>query len=73
MTKIYKVLTDQEYCKRYHVFKLPEKEFIKLYLKCYEKDKKINMYENISKLINYYYNKQGGFNVRTFKLRDKLQ
>lgn len=71
-TKVYKILTDEEFRKKYHVFKLPEKDFIKLYLNCYEIDKPINMYKNISKLIDYYYEKQGGFNIRTFKQRNEL-
>lgn len=69
LAKIYKILTDEEFRKRYHIFKLPEKQFIKLYINCYEKEKRIDMYKNISRLIDYYYEKQGGFNIRTFKLR----
>lgn len=68
-TKVYKILTDEEYRKKYHVFKLPEKEFIRLYLKCYEDNKPEIMYKNISNLINYYFEKQGGFNIRTFELK----
>ena len=72
-TKIYKILTDEEYRKKYHVFKLPEKEFIKLYLKCYDLDKIDKMYKNIEELINYYYKKQGGFNIRSFKQEIKIE
>lgn len=72
-TKIYKILTDEEYRKKYHVFKLPEKEFIKLYLKCYDLDKIDKMYKNIEELINYYYKKQGGFNIRSFKQKIKIE
>lgn len=68
-TKRYKILTDEDFRRKYHVFKLPEKEFIKLYLTCYEVDSPSKMYKNIEKLINYYYQKQGGFNIRQFKLR----
>lgn len=71
-TKRVKILTDEDFRKKYHVFKLPEKDFIRLYLNCYEIDKPINMYKNISKLIDYYYEKQGGFNIRTFKERNEL-
>jgi len=64
--KLYKILTDEEYRKKHHIFKLPEEEFIRLYLKCYDlKDMNV-MYKNITKLIEYYYNVQGGFNIRTF-------
>lgn len=72
-TKIYKILTDEDYRKKYHVFKLPEDEFINLYLKCYNLDKPDRMYKNIEKLINYYYKKQGGFNIRTFELKTELE
>lgn len=72
-TKIYKILTDEDYRKKYHVFKLPEDEFINLYLKCYNLDKPDRMYKNIEKLINYYYKKQGGFNIRTFELKTELK
>lgn len=67
-TKIYKILSDEEYRRKLHIFKLPEKEFIKLYLKCFELDKPSLMYSNIEELINYYYKKQGGFNIRTFEV-----
>lgn len=72
-TKVYKILTDDEYRKKYHIFNLPEKEFIKLYIKCYDIDKPSVMYKNISNLVNYYYEKQGGFNIRTFELKTELK
>ena len=68
-SKIYKILTDQKYREKTHVFKLPEEEFIKLYLKCYEEKDYDTMYKNISRLIDYYYTKQGGFNIRTYELK----
>jgi len=71
-TKIYKILTDEDFRRKYHVFKLPEDEFIKLYIKCFELQKPDIMYKTIEELINYYYNKQGGFNIRSFKLRTDL-
>lgn len=71
--KIYKILTDEDFRRKYHVFKLPENEFIRLYLKCFEIQKPDIMYKNIEELINYYYKKQGGFNIREFKLRTELK
>lgn len=70
-TKIYKILTDEEYRRNYHIFKLPDNEFIKLYIKCFELDKPNIMYNNMEKLISYYYKKQGGFNIRTFEITTK--
>ncbi len=72
-TKVYKILTDEDFRRKYHVFKLPENEFIKLYIKCFELQKPDVMYKNIEELINYYYRKQGGFNIRRFKLRRELK
>lgn len=72
-TKVYKILTDEDYRRKYHVFKLPDNEFISLYLKCFEIDKANAMYKRIENLINYYYKKQGGFNIRQFKLRRDLK
>ena len=72
-TKIYKILTDEDYRRECHVFNLPEREFIKLYVKCFEMDKPSVMYKNMENLINYYYEKQGGFNIRTFKLKNEVE
>lgn len=72
-TKIYKILTDEDFRRRYHVFKLPENEFIRLYIKCFELQKPDIMYKNIEELINYYYKRQGGFNIRGFKLKTELK
>ena len=70
--KHYKILTDEDFRRKYHAFLLPEEEFIKLYLKCYEENKKDIMFKNISNLIDYYYEKQGGFLIRTFIQRNDL-
>lgn len=72
-TKIYKILTNEDFRRKYHIFKLPENEFIKLYIRCFEIQKPDIMYKNIEELINYYYKKQGGFNIREFKLRTELK
>ena len=70
--KLFKILTNEEYRKKYHTFKLPNKEFTDLYLKCYEENKASVMYKNIENLVGYYYKKQGGFNIRTFVLKNNL-
>ena len=61
----------EEFRKKYHVYKLPEKEFIKLYLDCFEKMIKEDMFNNISKLVEYYFNKQGGFDITKFYITSK--
>lgn len=68
-SKIYKILTNEDYKRKYNIFKLPEEEFIKLYIMCLDVDKNDLMYKNIDSLIKYYYNKQGGFNIRTFNIK----
>ncbi len=68
-TKIYKILTDEEYRRKLHIFRLADNDFIKLYIRCFELDKPNTMYKNIETLISYYYEKIGGFNIRTFELR----
>lgn len=69
LTKTYKILTNEDYRKKYHIFKLPEAEFIKLYIRCYDVTKVEIMYQNITNLVNYYYDKIGGFNIRTFEIK----
>ena len=68
-SKVYKILTDEEYRKKYHVFHIPEEEFVNMYLRCHNVGSMELMYNNISNLINYYYKKQGGFNIREFSLK----
>lgn len=72
-TKIYKILTDEQYRRNYHVYKIPEDVFLKKYIKCFEIQKPETMYKNIEDLVNFYYKKQGGFNIRTFKLRTNIE
>ncbi len=67
-SKIYKILTDEEYRKKSHIFKVPDNKFVKLYLNCYEIDKANVMYKNIKKLLDYYYERVGGFNIRNYKM-----
>lgn len=71
-TKIYKILTNEDYRRKWHVFKLPEEEFIKLYIKCFEIDRVSVMYKNIYDLISYYYERQGGFNIRKLSIKTSI-
>lgn len=73
LSKVYRVLIDEKYRKKCHAFKLPEKEFIKLYIKCYDNSSRNIMYNNMIKLVDYYYEKQGGFNIRTFELISEVK
>ena len=61
-----KILTDEEYRKKYHVFKLPEKEFIKLYINCHEKTSRDAMYNNIKKIESNMYGSDFSSNFRIY-------
>jgi predicted nucleotidyltransferase len=71
-TKIHKILTDEEYRRKCHIFKLADENFVKLYTKCFEPNKANIMYKNMETLINYYYQRVGGFNIRKFELKREL-
>lgn len=70
--KAYKILSDETYRKNYHIFKVPEDNFIKLYLDCYKENDADVMYKKISKLIEYCFIKCGNFKIDGFKLREDL-
>lgn len=67
--KIYKNLSNKEFRGKNHIFKVPDEKFTKMYLKCYEQDKTKTMFDNITRLLNYYYEKQGGYNIRNYRHR----
>lgn len=71
-TRVYKILTDEKFRKNYHVFNLPNEKFTALYLRCYKDSSVDTMYKNMNNLINYYYEIQGGFNIRSFSTEIKL-
>ena len=70
-TKIFKILTDEKYKKKYHVFRIPDEDFTILYIKCYEENKFDDMYKNMFNLVDYYYKRQGNRDARTFEIRDE--
>lgn len=73
ISRIYKILTNEEFRKKYHVFKMPDNKFIGLYIKCYKESSQETMYKNINNLVDYYYEVQGGFNIRRFELETDLR
>lgn len=70
--KAYKILTNNSFREKYHIFKLPDEKFIDLYVNCYTGKDKQFMYDNITKLITYYYDKTGGFDINNFIIRKDL-
>lgn len=71
-SKVYKILTDSKFKERYHIFKLPDDKFIKMYLKCLEDNLMEERYQDIEKLVNYFYDRTGGFDIDGFVLSRDL-
>jgi len=70
---VYKAFKSEKYRKENHIFKLPDEEFVKLYLKCYKESSYDVMYKNINKLVDYYYKRIGGFNIRLFEIENRKE
>ena len=68
-TKTEKILTDPEFARRYHVQKLPDKQFTKLFLDALYN---VDMVK-IQKLYDFVIKNVGGFDISTFKERSKLE
>ena len=46
----YSYVIKEDFRRKYHIFKLPEEEFIKLYINCFELQKTDIMYKNMEEL-----------------------
>ena len=68
LTKMEKLLADSEFAKKYHIQKVPDKRFVKLFLSAIYK---IDV-SKIRKLYNFVMESLGGFDVSKFKMRSKL-
>ena len=68
LTKIEKILTDSGFAKRYHIQKLPDKKFTKLFLDALHTVDIVK----IQKLYDFVIKKAGGFDIETFKIKSKL-
>lgn len=73
ISKVYEILTNENFRINYHVFKLPDDKFKQLFLECYIIDRKDVMYDNIRKLIEYVYYKTGGFDINNFSLKEDIK
>lgn len=73
ITKAYDILTNENYRINYHVFKLPDEKFKKIFIECYSADRKDIMYNNIKTLSEYYYYKTGGFDINNFSLKEEVR
>lgn len=69
--KVEKILKDEEFRKRYNVFKLPDSEFINLLINCFDEKDYDKRYEVSKKLYDYYMNSVD-FDINDFSLRSEL-
>ena len=68
LTKMERIMTDSRFAKRYHIQKLPDQTFIKLFLVALCDMKVIK----IKKLYDFVIKSVGGFDISDFKLHSKL-
>ena len=69
LTKIEKILSTPKFAKRYHIQKLPDKKFTKLFLDALQKQD----VKSIQKLYDFVIDSVGGFDIETFKIKSKLK
>ena len=69
LAKIEKILDNPNFAKRYHIQKLPDKKFSKLFLDAL----KTQNLKNIQSLYDFVVKSLGGFDISKFKLRGKLE
>ena len=69
--KVEKILKDEEFRKKYNVFKLPDSEFINLLINCFDEKDYDKRYEVSKKIYDYYMNSVD-FDINDFSLRSEL-
>ena len=70
--KIEKILTNQEYRKKYNVKKLPDTIFIDKLLKCFNEKDYHKKYDLAKELYEYFMSKNKSFDINDFKLRSDI-
>ena len=70
-TKIEKILTNKEFAKKYHADKLPDKQFTKLLMACFNAKQK-DKTPAIDALYKYVMKSGGGFDIGQFRGRHKI-
>jgi len=63
--KVYKLLTDEKFRKKYRIKKIPDEKFVSLFKKCLDKAS----LERIEQLTDYVLKKMGGFNIDGWKIK----
>ena len=70
--KIEKILTNEEYRKKYNVKKLPDDMFIDKLLKCFNEKDYNKKYSYAKDLYDYYMNKNSDFDINNFSFRSDI-
>lgn len=70
--KIQKILTDEDFRKKYNVKKLPDDTFIDKILKCFNEKDYNKKYENAKDLYNYFLS-QFNFDINNFSLKSEVE
>lgn len=65
LSKVYKLLTDQEFRKKYKIKKIPDQKFVSLFKKSLE----TASLNNMEQLTDYVLKKMGGFNIDGWKIK----
>ena len=70
--KIEKMLINEEYRKRYNINKLPNEEFVKKLLNCFNEKDYDKRYKYAKELYDYYMNENSDFDINDFSLRSEI-
>ena len=70
--KIEKLLTNEEYRKKYNIQNLPDEIFINKLLKCFNEKDYNKKYEYAKNLYDYYMKKNSDFDINDFSLRSNI-
>ncbi len=70
--KVEKILTNEEFRKRYNIAKLPDEEFVNKLLKCFKEKEYNKKYEYAKDLYNYYMEQNKDFNINDFEFRSEI-
>ena len=70
--KIEKLLTNEEYRKKYNVKKLPDDIFVDKLLKCFNEKDYNKKFSNAKDIYDYYMNKNSNFDINNFSFRSDI-
>lgn len=70
--KVEKILTNEEFRKRYNLRKLPDEEFVNKLLNCFNEKDYDKKYEYAKELYDYYMEQNNDFDINNFSLRSDI-